>query len=115
MTLTGLALRNALLRNRTRSVLTVLGVCIASLAFVFLRTVLGAWYANSEASASDRIVSRNAISITQPLPLSYKERIAQLPGVTKVTWSNWFGGVYKDRKNFFAQFAMDAQSADQGS
>jgi putative ABC transport system permease protein len=110
VTLTGLALRNALLRNRTRSVLTVLGVCIASLAFVFLRTVLGAWYANSEASASDRIVSRNAISITQPLPLSYKERIAQVPGVTKVTWSNWFGGVYKDRKNFFAQFAIDPKT-----
>jgi len=111
VTLAGFAVRNAFLRNRTRSVLTVLGVCIASLAFVFLRTVLGAWYANSEASASDRVVARNAISITQSLPLSYKDRIAQVPGVTKVTWSNWFGGVYKDRKNFFAQFAVDAQSA----
>jgi putative ABC transport system permease protein len=110
VTLGGFALRNAFLRNRTRSVLTVLGVCTASLVFVFLRTVLGAWYANSEASASDRVVARNAISITQTLPLSYKDRIAQVPGVTKVTWSNWFGGVYKDRKNFFAQFAIDAQS-----
>src|SRR5207248_3185500 len=38
-------------------------------------------------------------------------RIAQVPGVTKVTWSNWFGGIYKDRKNFFAQFAIDGPSA----
>ena len=38
-------------------------------------------------------------------------RIQQVPGVTRVTWSNWFGGIYKDRKNFFAQFAIEAQSA----
>ncbi|GAC1549388.1 MAG: ABC transporter permease [Myxococcales bacterium] len=111
MTLAGFALRNAFLRNKTRSLLTVLGVVVASLAFVFLRTVLAAWYANSEGSASDRVVARNAISITQPLPLSYRDRIARVPGVTEVTWSNWFGGVYKDRKNFFAQFAIDPASA----
>lgn len=111
MTLAGLALRNAFLRNKTRSLLTVAGVVITAVAFVFLRTVLSAWYSSSEASAADRVVTRNAISITQPLPLSYAARIAQVPGVTRVTWSNWFGGIYKDRRNFFAQFAIDAQSA----
>jgi putative ABC transport system permease protein len=111
MTLTGFALRNAFLRNKTRSFLTIAGTVVAALAFVFLRTVLSAWYADSESSASDRIVTRNAISITQPLPLSYRDRIAQVPGVTKVTYSNWFGGIYKDRRNFFAQFALDAKTA----
>ncbi|HET7788585.1 MAG TPA: ABC transporter permease [Myxococcales bacterium] len=111
MTLTGLALRNAFLRNKTRSFLTVLGVVLSAVAFLFLRTILTAWYSSSEASAADRIVTRNAISITQVLPLSYAARIQQVPGVTRVTWSNWFGGIYKDRKNFFAQFAIDAQSA----
>ena len=111
MTLAGLALRNAFLRNKTRSVLTILGTMVAALAFVFLRTVLAAWYASSEASAADRLVTRNAISITSFLPLSYRDRIANVEGVTKLTFSNWFGGVYKDRKNFFAQFAIDAKSA----
>ncbi|HYR17945.1 MAG TPA: ABC transporter permease [Myxococcales bacterium] len=111
MTLAGLALRNAFLRNKTRAFLTVLGTMVAALAFVFLRTVLSAWYASSEASAADRVVTRNAISITQPLPLSYRDRILQVSGVTKVTFSNWFGGVYKDPKNFFAKFATDAASA----
>ena len=111
MTLTGLALRNAFLRNKTRAFLTVLGTTVAALAFVFLRTVLAAWYASSDASASDRVVTRNAVSLTQPLPLSYRDRIQQVPGVTKVTYSNWFGGVYKDPKNFFAKFATDAPSA----
>jgi putative ABC transport system permease protein len=111
VTLAGLSVRNAFLRNKTRAFLTVLGVVITTVAFLFLRTVLTAWYASSEASSADRIVTRNAISLTQSLPLSYSDRIAQVPGVTRLTWSNWFGGIYKDRKNFFAQFAIDATSA----
>ena len=110
MTLTTLALRNALFRNKTRSLLTVLGTMMAALCFIFLRTVLTAWYANAEASSSDRVVSRNAISLTQPMPLAYAEKVRQIPGVTAVTWMNWFGGIYKDRKNFFAQFAIDPKS-----
>src|SRR5205085_9112669 len=46
-----------------------------------------------------------------PLPLSDKGRLESVPGVKRVTYSNWFGGIYKDRKNFFAQFALDPQSA----
>jgi putative ABC transport system permease protein len=111
VTLGGLALRNAFLRNKTRSFLTVLGVMLTAVAFLFLRTVLAAWYASSEASSADRVVTRNAISITQTLPLSYARRIEQVPGVTKLTYSKWFGGIYKDRRNFFAQFAVDAQSS----
>ncbi len=110
MTLAGLALRNAFLRNKTRSLLTVLGVVISAIAFLFLRTILTAWYASADASSADRVVTRNAISIINPLPLSYADRIKQVPGVTKLTWSNWFGGIYKDRKSFFAQFAIDGPS-----
>lgn len=111
MTLGGLALRNAFLRNKTRSFLTVSGVILSAVAFLFLRTILTAWYSSSEASSADRVVTRNAISLINPLPLSYAARIAQIPGVKRVTWSNWFGGIYQDRKNFFAQFAIDPNSA----
>jgi putative ABC transport system permease protein len=111
VTLTGLALRNAFLRNKTRAFLTVLGTIVAALAFVFLRSILTAWYASSEASAADRVVTRNAVSLINPLPLSYRDRIAAVPGVTQVTFSNWFGGYYKDRKNFFANFAIEPKTA----
>ena len=113
MTLTGIALRNAFLRNKTRSVLTTLGVVLSVVAFLFLRTVLTAWYSSSEASAADRVVTRNAISLTSPLPLSYVQRILQVPGVTHLTYMNWFGGIYKDPKNFFAQFAIDPATMTQ--
>jgi putative ABC transport system permease protein len=106
-----LGLRNALWRNKTRSLLTILGTTMATVAFLFLRTVLGAWYASSESSSSDRVITRNAISLTQPIPISYVDRIRRIPGVTAATYSNWFGGIYKDRKNFFAQLAIDPKTA----
>jgi putative ABC transport system permease protein len=111
VTLAGLALRNTFMRNKTRAFLTVLGTIVAALAFVFLRSILTAWYASSEASAADRVVTRNAVSLINPLPLSYRERIAAVRGVTQVTYSNWFGGYYKDRKNFFANFAIEPKTA----
>jgi len=111
VTLPGLTLRNAFMRNKTRTFLTILGVVITTVAFLFLRTILTAWYASAEASSADRVVTRNAVSLINPLPISYAARLAQIPGVTKVTWSNWFGGIYKDRKSFFAQFAIDGPTA----
>ena len=49
-------------------------------------------------------------SIIQPLPLAYYERLQRIPGVKDVTFANWFGGVYQDEQNFFAQFAIDRRA-----
>lgn len=94
-------------RNRLRTVLTALGVAIAVIAFLFLRTVVSSFSRGVDAAAQDRLVVRNKTSFTVPLPLAYGAKIAAVPGVTTVTWNNWFGGVYKDPKNFFARFAVD--------
>ncbi|MBI3606824.1 MAG: ABC transporter permease [Nitrospirae bacterium] len=102
-----LVVRNAG-RHKLRTALTVLGLAIAVLAFAMLRTIVAAWYAGVEASQQNRLVTRNAVSLAFPLPLAYRDRIAQVPGVTQVSYANWFGGVYIDEKNFFAQFAVDA-------
>lgn len=98
-------------RHKLRTSLTVLGITIAVLAFGILRTVVGAWYAGVEASSATRLVTRNAVSLVFFLPLSYKEKIRQVPGVTKVGYSDWFGGVYIEEKNFFPNFATDAKTA----
>ncbi|HZS40836.1 MAG TPA: FtsX-like permease family protein [Polyangia bacterium] len=94
-------------RNRLRTTLTAVGVAIAIVAFLFLRTFISAWYAGVESSSSDRMVVRNKISIIFPLPIAYLDKIKQVPGVEEVTYQNWFGGIYIDEKNFFAQFASD--------
>ncbi|HBL23527.1 MAG TPA: ABC transporter ATP-binding protein [Deltaproteobacteria bacterium] len=97
-------------RHKLRTGLTILSITIALLAFGLLRTVVNAWYAGVEASSAYRLVTRNAVSIIFSLPLSYKERIRQVDGVSEVSWGNWFGGIYIDEKNFFANFAVDAKT-----
>lgn len=94
-------------RHKLRTALTVLGMTIAILAFGLLRTVVDAWYAGVAASSATRLVTRNAISLVFQLPISYKEKIRQVDGVTAVAAGNWFGGIYIDEKNFFANFAVE--------
>ncbi len=95
-------------RAKLRSGLTVLGLVIAILAFGLLQTVVRAWYAGADASSNTRLITRNAISLAFTMPVYYREKIRAVPGVTAVALSNWFGGVWKEPKNFFAQFAVDA-------
>ena len=101
---------NNTLRHKLRTGLTIIGIAVAVLAFCLLRTLIHAWYAGVEASAANRLITRSAISLIFPLPLSYLTRIKQIPEVTDVTYANWFGGVYIDEKNFFPQIAIDAKS-----
>jgi putative ABC transport system permease protein len=95
-------------RAKLRSTLTIVGLVIAVLAFGLLQTVVRAWYAGSDAASATRLIARNAISLTFSMPVYYREKIRAVPGVTGVSVSNWFGGIYKEPKNFFAQFAVDA-------
>ncbi|OIN94662.1 MAG: ABC transporter ATP-binding protein [Deltaproteobacteria bacterium CG1_02_45_11] len=97
-------------RHRLRTFLTILGVAIAILAFGLLRTVISAWYAGVEASSAKRLVARNAVSLTLPLPLSYQEKIRQTEGVKAVSYGTWFGGIYLDEKHFFANYAVEPRT-----
>jgi len=103
--------RNAL-RHKLRTLLTVLGLTIAVLAYGLLHTVVDAWYAGAAAASNARLVTRNAISLVFPLPVSYENRIRGVDGVTLVARSNWFGGIYREPKNFFAQFAVSDNYLD---
>ena len=104
-----LILKNSL-RHKLRTALTLLGLVVAILAFGLLSTVVDAWYAGAEGASTARLVTRNSISLVFPLPLTYAQKIRQVEGVKAVSTANWFGGIYKEPKNFFPQFAVDAQS-----
>ncbi len=101
-----LLLKNAF-RHKLRTLLTMVGLVVAISAFGLLRTIVDAWYAGVEGSSSTRLVVRSNISLTFPLPLNYAQRLRAVEGVTQVSWSNWFGGVYITERNFFPQFAVD--------
>jgi len=108
MRFAALVLKNAL-RNKRRTILTMLGLAVSLFLLVTLETVLFELLATSVAPESElRLWTRHAISIANVIPLAYVDQIRRVPGVKDVMVANWFGGIYIDESNFFAQFAVDA-------
>lgn len=99
------------MRHKLRTSLTILGIVIAVIAFGLLRTVVTVWYSSVDAASANRLITRQAVSFIFPLPYSYKQKIESVPGVSKVGFANWFGGVYKTKENFFARIAIEHESA----
>ena len=99
-----------LLRNKRRTLLTVLSVTVALFLFTTLRSVVTALDAVSEVGSEARLITRSATGITFALPQSYLERLRAQEGVQSVSWANWFGGIYVNESNFFAQLAIDHET-----
>src|SRR5262245_10193917 len=98
-------------RNKLRTALTLMSVVVALFLFCALRGVLDTLAASIKVGSEARLVTRNAISLIFPLPLSYRERLIAIPGVKSVSYANWFGGRDpNDPGNFYAQFACDAET-----
>lgn len=95
-----------LLRRKVRTILTVGSFAVALFLFCLLVTIRAAFNQGVEVAGADRLVVINKVSMIQPLPIAYRDRLARVKGVQEVTWANWFGGVYQDEKNFFPQFAI---------
>jgi putative ABC transport system permease protein len=110
MTIAGLAARNVL-RNKFRAVLTILGVAVSIVAFLFLRTVVTAWTVGADFAVKDRLVTRHKITFVMTLPKRYITDVRATPHVRVATFANWFGG--KDPKHdseFFATIAVDSDT-----
>jgi putative ABC transport system permease protein len=99
-----------LFRKRIRTGLTAGSFAVALFLFGILAVVRGAFQQGIDVAGADRLVVVNRVSIIQPLPLAYRDRLARIPGVTQVTFATWFGGVYQDERNFFPQFAIDRET-----
>jgi putative ABC transport system permease protein len=97
-------------RSKRRTTLTMLSVTVALFLFATLQSVLTALQAATDVGSETRLITRNAIGITFPLPQAYVQRLAAVDGVRSVSWANWFGGIYINSQNFFAQFAVDAET-----
>ncbi|HXN11419.1 MAG TPA: ABC transporter permease [Steroidobacteraceae bacterium] len=97
----------ALFRRPARTGFTLVSVLAAFLLFGLLDSVRDA-FANAGASVAgvDRLITICKASFTLQLPKSLNARIAAVPGVAKVSYANWFGGIYQDPKNFFANEAV---------
>jgi putative ABC transport system permease protein len=98
-------------RNMFRTSLTILGVIVAMVTFVLLRTVLSAWTIGEKYAAQDRVATRHKVTFVMTLPKRYADDIKVVPGVRDVAWFNWFGGRLAGRDDvFFANMATDPRS-----
>lgn len=96
------------LRNKRRSFLTVTSIAVSLFLVATLLTVLSELEDPPQTPASAlRLICRHRVSMTNFLPKAHRMKIAKVDGVEAVIGSIWFGGVYKDPKNFFARFAVD--------
>jgi len=101
-------LRNTL-RNKRRTILTVLSIAMSLFLISTLKTLLDELESPpGTPESAKRVVTRHLTGLGSVMPISHRDRIRQIPGVEEVVASQWFGGIYKDPANFFAQFAIDA-------
>jgi putative ABC transport system permease protein len=97
-------------RRKVRTIFTLACVFIAFLLFGMLMTIRAAFSFGVDLAGLDRLVLIHKVSLIMPLPSSYQARLAAVPGVLSVTHNTWFGGIYQDPSNFFAQIALDPEA-----
>lgn len=95
-----------LFRSETRTLLTLLSVVAAFLLFGMLDSVRVAFNSGGSIEGVNRLVVTSRLSITQSLPIRLGTQIREVAGVRDVTSAIWFGGIYKDPKNFFANSSV---------
>ena len=105
-----LILKNSL-RNRRRSILTIgsiaVSLCILGVLIAMYRAM---FLGDATPAQALRLVTRHRVSLTQPIPIYYRDKIKVIPGVRDIMTWQWFGGTYKDNrdpKNMFPRFATD--------
>lgn len=93
-------------RRKLRTALTLLSIVVAFILYGYLAAIARAMDQGVSLAGADRLIVRHRVSITQPLPENYQRRILSVPGVEAVAHASWFGGIYQDPRNFFAQMAI---------
>ena len=107
MTRTGFVIAN-LFRKKTRTILTLLSVIMAFLLFGLLQSLSHIFNAGADFVGATRLMTQARVSFTQPLPLSMVPKLEAVPGVARVAYSQWFGGIWQTNTQVFT-FAVDPQ------
>jgi putative ABC transport system permease protein len=97
---------SSLKRKKLRTGLTILSIMVAFILFGYLTAIRQAFDAGVEVAGADRLIVRHKVSLIQLLPQSYESRMESIDGVDNAIHSTWFGGIYQERKNFFAQMPV---------
>ena len=94
-------------RKKARTILTLLSLVTAFLLLGLLQAANSLFSGGTQRLSANLLISQARVSFTTPLPMRQLPQIEAVPGVEAVSWSQWFGGIYKDQSNFFPNFAVD--------
>ena len=97
-------------RRKFRTTFTLLSIFVAFMLFGILMTIRTSFSFGVDIAGIDRLVLIHKVSLIMPLPISYQARLQQTDGVELVSHQTWFGGVYQDPANFFANMAVDPET-----
>ena len=93
-------------RKKVRTILTLASIVVAFTLFGYLAAIKQAFSQGVDVAGADRLIVRHKVSIIQFLPMSYEADMEQIEGVADATHATWFGGIYQEPKNFFAQLPV---------
>lgn len=102
-------IRRSLLRHPVRTLLTIGSLAVALFLLCFLRALVTTLEAGVASANQQRLWVQSAVSLFVDLPISYQAKIEGVEGVRRSCKFQWFGGYFRDRANFFAQFAVDPE------
>ena len=97
------------LRNKRRTLLTISSLVVSLFLIISLATILTEFDRGTDEASPLRLVSRHAVSLGFVIPMAHLQKMKTVPGVKEAMPFSWFGGIYKDERNFFANFAVDAR------
>jgi putative ABC transport system permease protein len=107
MTKSGFVIAN-LFRKRTRTILTLLSVIMAFLLFGLLQSINSIFSAGADFVGATRLITQARVSFTQALPISMLPKLESVPGVARVAYWQWFGGVWQTNTQLIV-FATDPE------
>ncbi len=97
-------------RKKSRAFLTLASIVLVLVLIVVLSSLLEAMeYDTGRTKGAANIVVQHATGLGNFMPLAYRQKIEQIPGVVAVAPQIWFGGIYIDERpqNFFGQLSTD--------
>jgi putative ABC transport system permease protein len=107
MTRTGFVVAN-LFRKRVRTILTLLSVIMAFLLFGLLQSVNSVFSSGADFVGATRLFVQARVSFTTALPVSMVPKLEAIPGVVRVAYQQWFGGVWQTNTPLI-MFTLDPQ------
>jgi len=108
-----LILKNAL-RNRRRTSLTISSLALSLCLLGVMMAIYYALFVNPPKNPGQelRLITRNKVAVTFPMPLYYRDKIHAVPGVKDICTWQWYGGLYKDeerdRSKFFPRLGAES-------